>query len=365
MTSATAAPRQFPCRQCGASLVFAPGLNSLKCPYCNTLNEITQSAGPQEIDYENTVAYLADFRESRETLTVRCDGCGAESQMREGQTAGECPFCGRALVATAISKRVIKPNGVVPFVISDKIAKDTFAKWLAGRWFAPSSLKTHADRGGLRGIYLPAWTYDARADTTYTGQRGDDYTTTESYTAFVNGKHETRTRTVTRTRWSYRSGAVEDAFDDVFVLADRSVPDKLSKHLWQWDLNQLKSYDDQYLAGFVAESYQVDLEQGFQSAQSIMEQTIRNTICRDIGGDHQQISSMNPIYTLVTFKHMLVPVWLSAYRYGDRTFQFIINAQTGTVRGERPYSAWKITFFVLSIVIAVILLVTLIGAMKG
>jgi hypothetical protein len=49
-------------------------------------------------------------------------------------------------------------------------------------------------------------------------------------------------------------------------------------------------------------------------------------------------------------------VWLSAYRYNNKVFQFIINARTGEVQGERPYSAGKITLAVIAgIILAIIL----------
>ena len=49
----------------------------------------------------------------------------------------------------------------------------------------------------------------------------------------------------------------------------------------------------------------------------------------------------------VTFKHILLPVWLVAYRFRGRTYRFVVNARTGRVQGERPWSAWKIALAVI------------------
>ena len=76
-----------------------------------------------------------------------------------------------------------------------------------------------------------------------------------------------------------------------------------------------------------------------------------------IGGDTQRVSSVKSRYEAITFKHLLLPTWLLAYQYHDKTYQVFINAATGEVQGERPYSAWKIAFAVLLGVLSIGLIV--------
>ena len=158
----------------------------------------------------------------------------------------------------------------------------------------------------------------------------------------------TKTRQVRKTRWSYVSGQVSNAFDDLLVRASNSLPVKYFDALQPWDLKNLVGYQDEYLAGFVCESYQIDLREGSELAKKIMEGPIEETICSDIGGDHQRISSVAMQYYEITFKHLLLPLWLSAYAYGEKSYRFMVNARTGEVQGERPYSFWKIFFAVLA-----------------
>jgi hypothetical protein len=209
-------------------------------------------------------------------------------------------------------------------------------------------------------MIFPHWTYDADSRTQYVGERGEDYWETETYTEIVNGHAETRTRQVLRTRWWPASGMVNNRFDDLLVLATASLPPKQAAHLQPWDLNHLVPYADEYLAGFAAESYQVDLRKGFDSARELAEPAIRQTVCGDIGGDHQRIASMQSEFFNVTFKHILLPLWISAYHYSGQSYRFVINARTGAVQGERPYSAGKIVLFVLAmlVVLAVVLLLS-------
>ncbi|QOV91000.1 zinc finger domain-containing protein [Humisphaera borealis] len=353
----TAEPKQqqFPCTGCGATLFWDPGSSSLKCPYCGAENTVapTPEAEPvQEMDFLAHLHTAMESAETMEAITVRCDGCGAEQSMRPGQTAGNCAFCGSGMVAQAVVKRVLKPRALLPFSITNNQACDAFVGWINGLWFAPSNLKRMANREGIKGVYVPAWTYDCQVDTDYTGQRGDDYWDTETYTVTENGQSVTKTRQVRRTRWSSAWGRVHDTFDDVLVLAVENLPPK-ARHLEPWDLPALVPYDDRYLSGFVGESYTIDLPNGFELAKQVMSPVIDGTIRSDIGGDHQQISTKDSNYYDITFKHILLPMWISAYRYQDRVFTFLVNARTGEVQGDRPWSVWKILFTVLAILAAV------------
>jgi ribosomal protein S27E len=351
-------------------LVWDPGSSSLKCPYCATENVVPKSeeaAGPPPVQREHDfLAYLqqlAGQADTVEAVTVRCDGCGSMQTLQQGQTAGTCAFCGKAIVAQAAIKRLIKPQSVLPFKVAQKQAIEAFVRWLSTRWFAPGNLKLFAEQNGLQGVYVPAWTYDTNTTTFYEGQRGDDYWDTETYTETENGQSVTKTRQVKRTRWTWVSGTVFNQFDDVLVLAIRTLPRK-AEMLEPWDLASLEDYDDRYLSGFHAESYTIDLPEGFGVAQQKMKPTIDQTINRDIGGDHQRIDSANTNYADITFKHLLLPMWISAYRYQGKVFNFLVNARTGEVAGDRPYSFWKIFFFVLSIVIVIVTVILLVTRMK-
>jgi LSD1 subclass zinc finger protein len=348
---------QFPCKQCGGLLTYAPGSESLKCPYCGAINEIAaskQSVG--ELDYNASLSQLAAGADTVETLAVKCNGCGAASSLPPGMASGVCPFCGQPIVAEAKSTRQLKPQALLPFAIKREQAQQAFRQWLSSLWFAPGDLATCAEKGKIDGCYVPAWTYDCDTLSEYSGERGEDYTETETYTEVVNGQQETRTREVTKTRWWPASGSVQDQFDDVLVLASNSLPPNCRDHLQPWDLKSLLPYQDDYLSGFVTEMYQVDLHGGFEAAKQIMAPTIRGNVESEIGGDHQRIFSINTQYRDITFKHILLPLWISAYSLRGKTYRFLVNARTGKVAGQRPYSVWKIMALIFTI-LAIMLLI--------
>jgi len=200
-------------------------------------------------------------------------------------------------------------------------------------------------------VYLPAWTYDSNTETDYTGERGEVYWETETYTdTAAQGNTVQRTRQVQRTRWWPVSGHVRNRFDDLLVMATRTLPGKHLDRLQPWDFPALVPYADEFLSGFVAESYQVALAEGFEQAKGLMHPIIQRTICQQIGGDHQRVHSTKIDYRDITFKHLLLPVWISAYQFQNHTYRFLVNARTGEVQGERPWSVAKIVILVVIIV---------------
>jgi DNA-directed RNA polymerase subunit RPC12/RpoP len=352
---------QHSCSQCGAKLDFAPGTSVLKCPYCGFESQIKNPDVPMlELDYRSYLEKAGQEKSSGESQRVRCEKCGAETTVPPEAAADVCPFCGANLVFLKKVSRLIKPEGLLPFKISQKEAFECFRNWIRGLWFAPGSLKKYAKaQNKLAGVYIPFWTFDSDTVTEYTGARGDYYYTTEQYTANENGRSVIRTRQVRHTRWTPASGVVANSFDDILILAGKSLPRKYADRLEPWDLPNLVPYRDEYLSGFRAESYQVLLPEGFESAKEIMKPAIEAGIRSDIGGDEQQISSSQTRYSKISFKHILLPVWMSAYRFQERIYRILINARTGEVQGERPYSAWKIAAAVLAALLLVGILILL------
>ena len=139
------------------------------------------------------------------------------------------------------------------------------------------------------------------------------------------------------------SGHVDNLFDDVLVVASKSLPREYVEKLEPWELQNLVPFNESYLSGFKTESYQIDLKEGFDDAKIKMDERIRAAVCSDIGGDHQRIHTLNTIYNNITFKHILLPIWISAYQYKEKVYRFLINGLTGEVQGERPYSWIKIS----------------------
>lgn len=358
--------KTFPCTGCGAKLSFSPGTRNLKCQYCGTENAIAaDDSRIEELDFETYLKALEGKAEVLEEEHVRCDKCGAEQNLPSNLFASQCTFCGAAIVSKSYANRRIKPKSVIPFQLDRQRALESFRTWVKGRWLAPNDLKRYFQSdAGLRGVYLPFWTYDCHTSSDYTGERGDDYYTTQTYTTRNSaGETVTETRRVKQTRWSPASGHVEKFHDDVLVMASRTLPETLLGGVGRWNLKGLAPYKPEFVTGFQAEAYQIGLREGFPIAKQVIDGQVASLVRGDIGGDQQRIHSIDTNYSAITFKHVLLPVWISAYRYRDKVYRFIVNGQTGEVSGESPKSWWKIAFLVL--VILVVLFLVLMAGGKG
>jgi LSD1 subclass zinc finger protein len=354
---------ELACSGCGAILKFKPGTHNLACDYCGAENEIARPEflAAEEISLEDFLAKNFNAEEKVEVTLVKCGSCGASSSLAAGISSDKCPFCAAVLVVKSGTTATLhKPQYVLPFNIDERKANENFRSWIKSLWFAPNDLKQYASGASrLQGMYLPFWTFDCATETNYTGQRGEHYYVSESYTAHENGRNVSRTRQVQKTRWYPASGRVHIRFDDLLIEATQSLRKDKLRSLEPWDLKALATYNDKYLSGFRTETYSVDVKNGYVEAKDAMQPRILSAIRNDIGGDAQMIQYTSTTYHDPTFKHILLPVWLSAYRYNKKVFQFMVNAQSGEVQGERPVSAVKIIFAVIAFIIAALLFYSL------
>ncbi|WP_017594434.1 hypothetical protein [Nocardiopsis potens] len=344
------APASVPCGSCGADLHFKPGTAALQCPYCGHQQKI---GAPERRVREHSFAKLAQVKRERTRFVEQelvCQGCGAHVQ-GEGISFA-CQFCASPLVADSSVDPQVPPEAVLPFQVDTGAARDGLRTWARTRWFAPNGLKRIADAESMRSTYLPHWTYDARTESDYRGKRGEYYYVTETYTVTEDGKTETRTRKVRKTRWHPARGTVSRRFDDVLVHATTKVPEDHLARLEPWPLKKAVAFDPRYLAGHQALRYDVEPEAGLDTAKEKMAEVIRRDVRKDIGGDTQRIDRVDTAYAKVTYKHMLLPVWVGSYMFNGRSWQVLVNGCTGEVQGERPYSPWKIAAAVLAALVA-------------
>lgn len=340
---------RFPCDNCGSDLRFDPSEGLLKCDHCGNTQEIEglerATAPIRELDYRAMLSADLPGAEMEDVRFANCPNCGARVEFDADTHAKECPFCATPLVIDTGSHRQIKPKGLLPFGIEERDAHKRMTEWLGSLWFAPGGLRDYARKGrAMSGVYVPYWTFDANTASSYRGQRGIDYF--ESRTVMRNGKRvQTRVR---KTRWSSVSGRVARFFDDVLVLASHSMPKRYTDALQPWDLSVMEPYRPEFLAGFRSEGYQVQLEDGFTEARAYMDRVIERDVKFDIGGDRQRVSDVQTQIDALTFKHILLPVWIAAYKYRGESYRFVVNGRTGKVQGERPYSKIKIAFAVIA-----------------
>jgi len=342
-------PVYHTCPQCGAKgLEFSPQLQKLQCTYCGWQGEVPKAEG--EIQEQSYEAFLRKADSQQVTLTaqeIKCPGCGAVTTFDPQNVADLCAFCGTHLnVQPRTCNPIIAPQAVRPFAAPRQQAFGQLSQWLSKHWFAPNDLKQLAQPENLQGMYLPFWTFDSHTRSFYRGERGEYYYETETYRD-EDGKLQTRK--VRHTRWYSAQGWVERFFDDVLVAGTRSVPTRRLERLveWSYSPSHLQSYSPTFLSGYRVERYQVPLREAFAQAQQKMDAVIREDVRQDIGGDKQRIESIKTQYNAITFKHILLPVWMFSYRYRGKSYQVLVCGVTGRMLGDYPLSVWKVVLAVI------------------
>ncbi len=343
--------KSFPCKSCGANLVFCADEDALVCNYCGAKNRITPPPLPiKEHDLNSALKNITIKKWSQEDprQEIKCPSCAASFGVDFHTRSTTCPYCHTPIITNVDSVLPITPESLLPFAINKNEAKEIFKEWLGNLWFAPTSIKNIYDTDStLEGIYLPYWTFDSMTTTRYSGMRGDVYHERVTRRVFINGREELIEDVVERIEWTPVSGTVKLHFDDVLVGASKSIPRKLIDSLSPWDLENLVSFDDRYLSGFESDSYDVALDEGVEIAQNYMHYQIEHAVRADIGGDRQQITDLKVYHNNNTYKHILLPIWSADFNHSGKTFRFAINARNGKIVGERPYSKVKIFFAIL------------------
>lgn len=356
------AAQTFACPQCGAEMGWEADRKMLHCDYCGYQQE-PEKAG-EIVEYD-----LQEFLRSGtgkahgygvETKSIGCQQCGATTAVEPGVTSTECPFCGSNVVLEQeTAADIIQPESLVPFQISQEVALRTYRNWLGKGIFRPGDLARRAGRGQLYGVYLPFWTFDANAFSRWRAQAGYYYYVTETYTATENGKRVTKTRQVRKTRWEPAWGQHSGSYDDLLVYATNSVDQKILERIYPFDTKQLVPYAPQYLSGWRAEQYQIDLGAGWEIGQEEVKDHERDACVRQIPGDTHRNLHVNTAITDVTFKHALMPVWIASYPYKDKVYRYMVNGQTGKVEGQKPVSWIRVSIAIIIVLVIIAIIIYL------
>jgi hypothetical protein len=346
----TARPKHG-CAACGAQAEWSPAKQALICPFCGTEApaELDRTTGQvREIDLARTLRELPDERRGwlADRRAVRCRSCRAVSVLEAARVGQNCEFCGSpALVDYAEIKAPLRPESLLPFRVDRGAVRERVRAWIGSRWLAPGPFKRRALLETPHGIYLPYWTFDARARCSWTAEAGHTYYTSETYR---DSRGRVGTRRVRHVRWVPAAGEIEHVFDDQPVAGSRGVDRALLARIEPFPTADAVAYDTAYLSGFVVEHYQVVLIDAARGAREAMHARLLELCAAEVPGDTSRNLQIRPEYSAETFKLLLVPVWLLSYRYGRKAYQVLVNGCTGAVGGSYPRSAWKLLLLVLA-----------------
>ena len=354
--------RTYPCHQCGAQLVFDIAAQLLKCPSCGNEQPIIEDAGRSVVEHDIGLMRTQQARtmvQAGAEKEIVCQNCGGHTTFGGTLTATRCPYCATPIQRDDIHDAPdrLPVDAVLPFRVPEPAAREVVEKWIRSRWFAPGEFKKYSEVGSFASVYASYFTFDASADTDYTGERGTTYTVTVG-----SGDNQ---RTETRIRWTRVRGRVHNTFDDLPVLANTGLDEDKVAKLEPWPTDQARPYSAEYVAGHLSRTYDRTAEQCFEPARRQMEDEIDHTVRRDIGGNQQRVHSKDSHWYDMRFKYLLMPIWLLTVIYEGRPFQVCINGVTGEVQGRRPISKIKVALAVLVALVVVIGVVVLYQSRGG
>jgi hypothetical protein len=350
---------KYPCAACGAQAEWNPARQLLVCPFCGTSAPFDVKADGTIVEHDLAKALREMPEAERGWLaakrTVKCQSCQAVSVFDAGRVGQNCDFCGSpALVDYEEIKAPIRPQNLLAFKVTQGHVREQIRKWYASKWLAPSSLKRMALVDRVRGVYVPYWTFDAHVICPWEADAGHYYYTTETYR---DNQGRAQSRQVRHVRWEPAAGEVRHFFDDEPVPGTRGVSHALLAQVEPFPTAELVPYDTAFLSGFVVEQYQLVLLDASQQSEAAMTKQLYEMCAAQVPGDTYRNLNIHPVFSARTFKHILVPVWLLSYTYGNRPWQVVVNGYTGKMAGEYPKSPWKIALLVLIAIIVVIILV--------
>lgn len=345
------------CPSCGGNAVYDPDSGSLKCPFCGTEQEIEQSRhNTIEHDFLQALEEEDNHTWDEEKRVFSCGNCGAETILDQDKVADFCSFCGSSHITLSDHHTGIQPALIVPFQVTKDEAIAKFKAWMKKRYFAPSKLIQSYEMKNLSGAYIPYWTFDSHTKSNYVVRIGTYYYVTVTRTVTVDGKPKRVTEQVRKIRWRTKRGQYSEFFDDVLVKASKNVASGLITKVEPFRLDDLIDYKSAYLSGFLAERYSIPLKEGWHDAKGIIDRRIESGIEGQEYGDIVQVVNVSTNYKGITYKHLLLPLWISSFQFNNKIYRFLVNGQTGKVSGQSPISIVKVSILVLVIlaVIAVI-----------
>ena len=321
------------CPACGANLKYSPSDKCLRCEHCGTKVKIDLSKFSEEIDF----ATLLDAKKNdwaEDTRVFSCNNCGAKEILSKSEISKKCAFCGTSNVVETNDLSGLKPNAVLPFLIDKDAASASMVAWAKKKWFTPGQFKKSVYPEEISGNYTPAFTFDTKTASSYNGRLGKYY--------YVTVRRNGKSVTERRTEWFSISGNFNMTFDDVLVQASNMINQKTADKISPFGTNNSQKYSNEFLHGFSATQYSKDGQQCWTEARSIIQSRVRSAILGQYKHDVVGHLNINMVCNNITYKYILLPVYIGHCNYAKKLYNFYVNGQNGKVAGKVPRSVLKI-----------------------
>lgn len=336
------------CPSCGATMRYCPEKRKLLCDSCQTCKDI--EFVPLKTKHlwseKDTLTNLADF--TSQTNALKCPNCGANVILNKLEYSKVCPYCFSSLVSSSAINARLAPDGILPFTFSNEVASQKYVAGIKKKWFVPNAFKKAPPTENIKGVYVPAFGYDAKTFTTYAGKLATQRTYRDA-----NGN--------TRTQVTYRniSGNLNSMQLDVLVETSSKINQKQLEEIKPYNVTQAVTFKQAFIMGYTVEAYENTLEECKKIADDIMYNNVKDEILSRYTYDWIEYFNMDLKKSDEKFMYYLLPVYKCDYKFKNKNYTTIMNGQTGRVGGGYPKSPVKITFFTLFWVLLLISIIFL------
>jgi DNA-directed RNA polymerase subunit RPC12/RpoP len=337
---AVAGPRTYNCPHCGSTTQYDIAAGGVTCEYCGyTVETQAEKVGRQAQTFEFTLEAVnrANQGWGAERRLLHCDNCGAELSLPENALSITCPFC----TSNKVNVRVapidqLRPHVIIPFKIQKDITRKNLQEWLGKGWFHPDGLAGSVVVNHFTGIYLPFWTFSADIDARWEAEVGYERTVRHFDKATSTWQNRTEID------WRWEAGNVVIDVTDTLVPGSTHASALILKKLEPYNLNEMTEYNPDFLAGWQANTYDVPLEEAWKVGKETMRERSKRACYANIPTSHVRSFSMDADFKNEVWRIVLLPVYISAYRFEEKIYQVMINGQTGAVAGQKPVAWWKV-----------------------
>lgn len=332
----------YACPNCAANIAYDVSAGGVSCDYCGYRAPVRSvNVGKASENFEFTLETMSQstrgWGTKREIL--HCHSCGGGLSIPEGSVTTTCPFCAsnKVNVTTSLDE-TLRPRFLIPFKVSLEKTKALAANWLGRGWFHPDELAANSIIHRFQGLYLPFWTFNTKINAGWRAQVG--YERTERHYNAREKRWETRNKIV----WRWEDGKVKLKIDDYLITGSfrKHISHQILKCLYPYQLSGLVAYDPDYLAGWRAQAYETTLTDAWESAKNEIREQAKKTCYQNISSSHVRNFSMTADFNGESWRYILLPVYLATYKHEDKTYQVMINGQTGSIAGQKPVAWWKI-----------------------
>jgi Zn finger protein HypA/HybF involved in hydrogenase expression len=350
----------FKCPQCGAVTAYSAEAGGLVCEHCGYSEKARAAVvGAAAPTYEFTVETVerAEQGWGIDRKEVECQNCGARMSVPPENLTATCPFCGsNKVIQRAATQDNLRPRFLIPFKLDAEKCRQIARTWLGSSWMTFRGLQELAGEAAFTPIYTPFWTFDSTTRADWEAEVG--HTVSEQY--YEDGQWKTRTKT----EWRWEHGSARENFQNLLVSGTSRLSSRHLEKIKNYDMSALVDYAPQFLAGMHAQAYDTSLDQAWEVGRKEMRERTREACVQQASTSQVRNFSMNLDFSDESWRYILLPVYLSAYPYSGRTYQVMLNGETGTISGQRPVD-WNRIWLVAALLIAPGLLLSLIGLLTA